>query len=344
MRTEDFDYDLPSGLVAQHPAEPRDSCRLLVVDRLSGQMDHRVFSDLVEYLREGDVLVVNETRVLPARLRGVKDETGGAVEVLLLRERSEGVWECLVKPGRRLQPGARLVFGGGELRGLVLDVLEESGGRLVQFHANGGRVLDAIRRLGEVPLPPYVTEPLDDPELYQTVFAREERSAAAPTAGLHFTPELLDRVAEAGVRIARVELDVGIDTFRPVSEEDPRAHHIHTEHYRVGERAVDVIEESRSRGGRVFAIGTTVVRALESAWDPEAGALRAYEGQTDLFILPGYRFHAVDALVTNFHVPRSTLLMLVSAFAGRELVMRAYDTAIAERYRLLSFGDAMLVL
>lgn len=344
MRTEDFDYDLPSGLIAQHPADPRDSCRLLVLDRASGQIDHRVFSDLPEYLRAGDVLVVNETRVLPARLKGVKDETGGAVEVLLLRERYENTWECLVKPGRRLQPGARMLFGEGQLRGLVVDVLEESGGRLIRLTASEGRVIDAVKRVGEVPLPPYVTEPLDDPERYQTVFARDERSAAAPTAGLHFTPELLERVSAAGVHLVRVELDVGIDTFRPVAEDDPCDHHIHTEHFRVGERAVEDVREAKERGSRVVAVGTTAVRALESAYDPEIGAVTPREGQTGLFILPGHRFEVVDALVTNFHVPRSTLLMLVSAFAGRELVMRAYRTAIQERYRMLSFGDAMLVL
>ncbi len=344
MRTEDFDYELPTGLIAQQPVEPRDACRLLVVDRASGQLDHRTFTDLPEYLSPGDVLVVNETRVLPARLTGVKDETGGSVEVLLLRERYEDTWECLVKPGRRVKPGARIVFGDGELTGLVVDIVEESGGRLVRLSAGEGRVLDAVRRLGEVPLPPYITRPLDDPEQYQTVFAREERSAAAPTAGLHFTPALIERISAKGVRIARVELDVGIDTFRPVAEEDPRQHHIHSEHFTVGERTVSDVIAARERGSRVFAVGTTVVRALESAFDPERETLVPREGQTDLFILPGHRFEVVDALVTNFHTPRSTLLMMVSAYAGRDLVMRAYQAAIAERYRMLSFGDAMLIL
>jgi len=344
VRTEDFDYDLPTGLIAQEPAEPRDSCRLLVIDRQSGQIDHRVFTDLPEYLTRGDVLVVNETKVLPARLAGAKDETGGAAEVLLLRERYEDTWECLVKPGRRLKPGARIVFGEGELSGLVVDFLEESGGRLVRLTAREGRVIDAVRRLGQMPLPPYITRPLDDPDQYQTVFARDERSAAAPTAGLHFTQELLDTLVARGVRVVPVELDVGIDTFRPVAEDDPREHHIHTEHFRVSERAAADVNEARRRGGRVFAVGTTAVRALESAYDAERGEVVAAERQTDLFILPGHRFEVVDALVTNFHAPRSTLLMLVSAFAGRELVMRAYRTAIDERYRMLSFGDAMLVL
>jgi S-adenosylmethionine:tRNA ribosyltransferase-isomerase len=343
VRTEDFDYELPTALIAQEPVEPRDACRLMVVDRASGQIDDRVFSDLPEYLSAGDVLVVNETKVLPARLTGKKPETGGAAELLLLRERYEDTWECLAKPGRRLKPGANIVFGQGELTGLVVDVLEESGGRLVRLTARDGRVIDAVRRLGEVPLPPYIVRPLEDPSQYQTVFARDERSAAAPTAGLHFTARLLDTVRESGVRVVPVELDVGIDTFRPVAEEDPRDHHMHTEYFRVSERAAADVNDARASGGRVFAVGTTAVRALESAYDAQSGEVVPVEGRTDLFILPGRRFEVVDALVTNFHVPRSTLLMLVSAFAGRELVMRAYQTAVAERYRLLSFGDAMLI-
>lgn len=345
MRTDDFDYDLPSGLIAQRPVEPRDSSRLIVLDRTSGQVDHRTFRDLPEYLREGDVLVVNETRVLPARLRGAKDETGGAVEVLLLRERYDMTWECLVKPGRRLKPGARITFGDGELKGLVVDTIEESGGRLIQFTVTGGAsFLGVVHRIGEVPLPPYITEPLADPGRYQTVFAKDERSAAAPTAGLHFTPELIERVVAAGARIERVELDVGIDTFRSVAEDDPREHKMHSEHFRVPARTAEIVNEAKERGKRVIAIGTTSVRALESAYDAEAGAVVAQERATELFILPGYRFNVVDALVTNFHTPRSTLLMMISAFAGRELVMGAYRTAIEERYRFLSFGDAMLIL
>lgn len=344
MRTEDFDYDLQSGLIAQRPAEPRDSCRLLVLDRASGQLDHRVFTDLVDYLREGDLLVVNETRVLPARLTGVKDPTGGAAEVLLLRERYENAWECLVKPGRRLKPGARIVFGDGAMSGLVVDQLDEAGGRLVQFTVKRGRFLDIVRQLGQMPLPPYITEPLADPEQYQTVFARDERSAAAPTAGLHFTPTLLASLEAHGVAVAAVELDVGLDTFRPVTEDDPADHHIHTEHYRVPERTAERVNEVKVRGGRVVAVGTTSVRALESAYSAEDGGVMPVEGSTDLFVVPGYRFQVVDALLTNFHVPRSTLMMMVSAFAGRELVMRAYAEAIERRYRLLSFGDAMLIV
>lgn len=344
MRTDDFDYELPSGLIAQEPATPRDSCRLLVLDRASGQVDHRRFSDLPEYLREGDVLVLNETKVLPARLKGAKDETGGAVEVLLLRERYENTWECLVKPGRRLKPGARVVFGEGELTGLVVDVVDDGGTRLVRFTTAGSEsFLSIVHRIGEMPLPPYITRQVDDPSLYQTVYAADERSAAAPTAGLHFTPELLARIESAGVRIAKVELDVGLDTFRAVAEEDPTLHRMHSEHFRIAPWAAEVVNDAKERGSRVIAVGTTSVRALESAWDADAGAVLAQERPTELFILPGYRFNVVDAMVTNFHVPRSTLMMMVSAFAGRELIMQTYATAMEERYRFLSFGDAMLI-
>lgn len=344
MRTDDFDYDLPSGLIAQAPMEPRDACRLMVVERSSGQIDHRTFHDVLEYLRPGDVMVVNETRVLPARLLGAKDETGGAVEVLLLRRRYADTWECLVKPGRRLKPGARIVFGDGELTAFIVDVLEESGGRLVQFHVRAGSLIDAVHRLGQMPLPPYITRQLDDPELYQTVYSAEEHSVAAPTAGLHFTSELLDEVQHKGVHLAKVELDVGLDTFRPVAEDDPESHRIHTEHFRVPPWAAESVNAAKARGNRVIAVGTTTIRALESAYNEQTRLVEATEGQTDLFILPGFSFGVVDALVTNYHMPRSTLLMMVSAFAGRELIMRAYQVAAAERYRFLSFGDAMLIL
>lgn len=345
MFTDDFDYELPSGSIAQEPAEPRDSCRLLVLDRSSGQIDHRTFSDLPDYLREGDVLVLNETKVLPARLHGAKDETGGAVEILLLRERYEHTWECLVKPGRRLKPGARVVFGDGELTALIVDVVDDMGTRLVRFHVapGAGSFLDIVHRIGEMPLPPYITRQVDDPSLYQTVYARDERSAAAPTAGLHFTPALLERIVDAGVHIAKVELDVGLDTFRAVAEDDPRDHKMHSEHFRIGSPAASLVNDVREQGGRVVAVGTTSVRAIESGWDEESGAVLPQERSTELFILPGYRFHAVDVMLTNFHVPRSTLLMMVSAFAGREAIMHAYDTALQERYRFLSFGDAMLI-
>jgi S-adenosylmethionine:tRNA ribosyltransferase-isomerase len=344
VRSDDFDYDLPSGRIAQAPVEPRDSCLLLVLDRETGAIEHRAFTDVRGYLRRGDLLVVNETRVLPARLHGVKEDGGARVEVLLLRERGADTWECLVRPGRRMRPGTRVVLGDGEALATVVGASDESGTRLVQFQARRGRFIDALHRLGEVPLPPYITRPLADPEQYQTVYATDERSAAAPTAGLHFTQELLDRLVRDGVHIARVELDVGLDTFRPVSEDDPESHHIHTEHYRVSEQVAAAVAECRERGGRVVAVGTTSVRALESAWSDQDGAVRATEGSTALFILPGYRFRAVDAMITNFHVPRSTLLMMISAFAGRENVMRAYETALAGDYRFLSFGDAMLII
>jgi S-adenosylmethionine:tRNA ribosyltransferase-isomerase len=344
VHTDDFDYDLPSGLIAQHPSEPRDSCRLMVLDRGNGQIDHRAFRDIGDYLRAGDLLVVNDTRVLPARMKGAKLDTGGAAEVLLLRERYTDTWECLVKPGRRLKPGAHINFGDGLLTGLVVDVVDDSGARLIQFRTSGGSFLDAIRRLGEVPLPPYVNEPLDDPERYQTVFAAAERSAAAPTAGLHFTEELLEALRQAGIDMSRVELDIGLDTFRPIAEEDPRAHRIHTERFRVPSWTAEAVNTTRERGGRIVAVGTTAVRALESAWDEEAGMVVASEGDTGLYIMPGHRFRVVDVMVTNFHVPRSTLLLLVSAFAGRELVMSAYAKAMETRYRFLSFGDAMLIL
>lgn len=344
MRTEDFDYDLPSGSIAQEPAVPRDSCRLMVLDRSSGQIDHRVFRELPEYLREGDVLVVNETRVMPARLKGAKDETGGAVEVLLLRERYENTWECLVRPGRRLKPGAKIVFAEGIMRGLVLDILDESGARLIRFSPQPHRTFqDIVNEIGEIPLPPYITNPLTDPECYQTVYAREARSVAAPTAGLHFTHELFQQIESSGVRIARVELDVGIDTFRPVTEDDPHDHAMHKEYFNVGPHAAEIINGARAKGGRIIAVGTTSARTLESAWDSETGKVVAQGRETDLYILPGYRFMAVDALITNFHMPRSTLLMMVSAFAGRELVLGAYKEAIDRGYKLLSFGDAMFI-
>jgi len=343
VRTDEFDYELPSGLIAQEPAEPRDSCRLLVLDRASGQIDHRRFSDIGDYLRPRDLLVVNETRVMPARLVGVKRDTGAAVELLLLKERGADTWECLVRPGRRMQPGTNVVFGDGELTALVAGRLEGSGVRLVQFHVRSGTFMDAVHLVGQVPLPPYITKPLEDPEEYQTVYGTDEHSAAAPTAGLHFTQALLDDLVQSDVHIARVDLDVGLDTFRPISEDDPAEHRIHTERCRVPSWTAQAVNECRAQGGRVVAVGTTVVRALESAVDAETGEVRSMEGDSSLYIMPGYRFGAVDAMVTNFHVPRSTLLLLVSAFAGRDAIMRAYRVAVAERYRFLSFGDAMLI-
>lgn len=341
MRTSDFDYELPKYLIAQHPVSPRDSARLMVVHRRSGQIDHRRFDEIGEYLTRPDCLVVNETRVLPARVFGTKADTGGAVEVLLLRERYTRAWEALVKPGRRVNPGAKILFDEGRASALVVERIE-GGGRLLQFSGDES-VIDLAHRIGQIPLPPYVHEPLLDPELYQTVYARTERSAAAPTAGLHFTTELLGRLDEAGIALAKIELDVGLDTFRPVSEERVEEHVIHSEHFTVSEAAAARMNQARERGGRIVAVGTTSVRAIESAVDAD-GRVAATSGQADLFIVPGYGFRAVDIMVTNFHLPRTTLLMLVSAFGGRDLVMRAYGEAIEKRYRFYSFGDAMLLV
>ena len=362
MRTDDFDYELPEERIAQAPAEPRDSCRLLVLHRRNGSLEHRRFTDIVEYLDPGDLLVANRTRVLPARLVGRKP-TGGVAETLLLRRREDldalgGVWECLVHPGKRLRQGAIVEYRAGGLLAPatapvilvaeVLDFVEGSrGGRLVRFVAEGGRTLDqAIHEVGNVPLPPYITEYEGDPEKYQTVYAmEEEHSAAAPTAGLHFTPQLIERLRERGVRWAEVELEVGIDTFRLVEEDNPADHVMHTERYHVGQEVVDAVRATKDAGRRVVAVGTTSVRSLESAWDEERGSLVAKENATtNLFLMPGSRFNVVDAMITNFHVPRSTLMMLVSAFATREQIMSAYQEAIARQYRMLSFGDAMLIV
>lgn len=354
LRTDDFDYSLPDELIAQHPMLPRDACRLMVVHRDGGQIEHRAFVDIIEYLNPGDLLVVNETRVLPARLLGRRAQTGGAVEILLLKElecASDGAtstWECLAKPGRSARPGHRMEFGPeGEQPELTCEIVsfEDDGVRKVIFTARpGDTVKAAIHRVGQMPLPPYITEPVDDPELYQTVYSHDEHSAAAPTAGLHFTRELLAAIGAKGVQTATVRLDVGLDTFRPVAEDDPANHHIHTEYYQVPQETVDAIAECRARGGRVVAVGTTATRALESAYRAGGGKLVAVGEPTSLFILPGYEFGVVDALITNFHVPRSTLMMLVSAFASRELIMAAYAEAVEQRYRMLSFGDAMLIV
>ena len=362
MRTADFDYDLPEELIAQAPAEPRDSCRLLVLHRGDGSVEHRTFTDIVDYLDPGDLLVANRTRVLPARLIGRKP-TGGVAETLLLRRREDldalgSVWECLVSPGRRLRQGARIEYRAGGLLAPenadvvlvaeIVDFVEGSrGGRLVRFEPVGNRSLDeAIHLVGNVPLPPYIDSYHGDPEKYQTVFAmREEHSAAAPTAGLHFTDELIERIRERGVGWAEVELEVGIDTFRLVEEDDPHDHTIHTERYHVPQAVVEAVEATHAAGKRVITVGTTSVRSRESAWDEDAGRIvERANATTNLFLMPGSTFHVVDAMVTNFHVPRSTLMMLVSAFATREQIMGAYEEAIRERYRMLSFGDAMLIL
>ncbi len=339
MNTKDFYYELPPELIAQTPAAVRDHSRLLVYHKDTGAIEHKVFCDVIDYLNPGDALVVNETRVLPARLIGQKEDTGGSMEFLLLKCVNYDTWETLVRPGRRAKPGAVFVFGGGKLRATVLDNSED-GGRIVRFHFDGvfEEILD---ELGQMPLPPYITEQLQDKNRYQTVYAKEEGSAAAPTAGLHFTPELLDRIRQKGVDVVPVLLHVGLGTFRPVKEENIEDHHMHSEYYMVTQDAAERINAARARGGRIVCVGTTSVRTLESA-STEDGIVHASSGWTQIFITPGYRYKAVDALITNFHLPESTLLMLVSAFIGREEALSVYNTAVRERYRFFSFGDACL--
>ena len=414
MRTDDFDYNLPEELIAQEPAAVRDECRLLVMDRASGEVEDRIFKDIIDYLRPGDLLVANETRVMPARLLGAKRGTGGAAEVFLLREcggpepRTNRVafWEVLVRPGKRLKPGAGAVVdftnaaGDVVLSAEIIDWARDGqrGERVARLSTPAPSLDEALHAVGHTPLPPYIRDYAGDEELYQTVYSRRESSAAAPTAGLHFTPELIERLRERGIGWATVELEVGLDTFRVVDEDDPEKHHIHTEFYTVPQATVDAVNATHAAGGRVIAVGTTSVRSLESAWDPEASSAAGFSGgasaagwqettgdaaaqadggdqgagsldrradaadasaapadggrgalvardreATSLYILPGYEFHVVDALITNFHVPRSTLMMLVSAFSTRENILAAYQHAIDERYRLLSFGDAMFL-
>ncbi|WP_417064109.1 tRNA preQ1(34) S-adenosylmethionine ribosyltransferase-isomerase QueA [Gordonibacter urolithinfaciens] len=358
MKTSDFDYDLPEELIAQEPAAERDGCRLLVMDRVTGALEDRVFRDIAEYLRPGDLLVANETRVMPARLLGAKRGTGGAAEVFLLRQHGtpldnkSALWEVLVRPGKRLKPGTGAIVDFTDAAGQVALSAEivdwiadaQKGERLARLITPLPSLDEALHAVGHTPLPPYIKDYAGDEELYQTVYSRRESSAAAPTAGLHFTPELIERLHKQGVGWETVELEVGLDTFRIVDEDDPEKHVIHTERYSVPARTVDAIAATRERGGRVVAVGTTSVRSLESAWDAEAGIVTPREREaTSLYLLPGSEFHVVDALVTNFHVPRSTLMMLVSAFSTREHIMAAYQHAIAERYRMLSFGDAMFI-
>ena len=340
MRTADFAYDLPEELIAQDPLEQRDSSRLMVLDKNTGEWTHRVFHDIVEYLHPGDCLVINDTKVIPARLIGEREETGGKVEVLLLKRKSDSVWETLVKPGKKARPGMRLSFGNGLLKAEVLEVVEE-GNRLIRFEYDGifEEILD---QLGQMPLPPYITHKLQDKNRYQTVYAKYEGSAAAPTAGLHFTTELLQQIQDMGVQIARVTLHVGLGTFRPVKVDDVEKHHMHTEFYHVSEEAASLINRTKEQGGRVICVGTTSCRTIESAAD-EQGVVHAGEGDTSIFIYPGYQFKALDCLITNFHLPESTLLMLVSALAGKEHIMAAYEEAVREKYRFFSFGDAMFI-
>ena len=337
LKTSDYYFDLPQELIAQDPLEDRAASRLLVMNRETGEISHRSFRDIKEYLRAGDTLVLNDTKVIPARLLGTKEETGANVEILLLKRLGADRWETLVRPGKKLRPGARVTFGDGSLRAVILDVLE-GGNRLVEFEYEGifEEVLD---RLGEMPLPPYITHKLKDRNMYQTVYARYEGSAAAPTAGLHFTQELLEEIRQMGVRTVFVTLHVGLGTFRPVKVDDVTSHHMHTEWYNVSEEAAAAINRTHEEGGRVICVGTTACRTVESAAD-ENGLVQAGADETSIFIYPGYRFKVMDALITNFHLPESTLVMLVSAFAGREKVLAAYEEAIAEKYRFFSFGDA----
>lgn len=339
MKKTDFYFDLPEELIAQTPIPERDHSRLLVLDRATGEIEHRHFYDLPMYLREGDCLVLNDSRVLPARLLGCR-RSGGSIELVLLRDLGEGKWECLSRPGRKTKPGTELVFGDGELSATVLDVAE-GGNRIVQFHYEG-IFLEVLERLGKMPLPPYIKEELQDAERYQTVYSRELGSAAAPTAGLHFTNELLEEIRARGVEICTVTLHVGLGTFRPVKEEEIEDHEMHSEFCVIPEETARIVTETKTRGGRVIAVGTTSCRTLES-FSRENGTLAAASGWTNIFIYPGYRFKCVDALVTNFHLPESTLIMLVSALAGREKILEAYRTAVEERYRFFSFGDAMFI-
>jgi S-adenosylmethionine:tRNA ribosyltransferase-isomerase len=340
MNVKDFDYDLPEELIAQDPLEDRSSSRLMVLDRVTGEVEHKHFTDILEYLRPGDCLVLNNTKVIPARLFGVKEDTGGKVEVLLLKRMENDVWETLVKPGKKLRPGARISFGDGILKAEVLEIVDE-GNRLIKFHYEGifEEILD---RLGQMPLPPYIKHQLKDKNRYQTVYAKYDGSAAAPTAGLHFTKELLSKVKEMGVDIAEVTLHVGLGTFRPVKVENVSEHHMHSEFYMISAEAAEKINRAKEGGHRVISVGTTSTRTLESAAD-ENGRIHETSGWTRIFIYPGYEFKVIDALITNFHLPQSTLVMLVSALAGREHVLSAYETAVKERYRFFSFGDAMFI-
>ena len=340
MKTSDFYFDLPEELIAQTPLERRDASRLLCLDRWSGAREHRIFSELPELLHPGDCLVMNDSRVLPARLMGMR-QTGGVVEALLLRDLGGGRWECLTRPGRKTRPGTRLIFGNGELEAEVLEVAE-GGNRIVEFKYEG-IFLEVLERLGKMPLPPYIKVELEDGERYQTVYSKEPGSAAAPTAGLHFTKELLARIADRGVRECFVTLHVGLGTFRPVKAEDIEEHEMHSEFCIMPEETARIITETKRSGGRVVCVGTTSCRTVES-FANEDGTMDAKSGWTNIFIYPGYRFKCMDALVTNFHLPESTLIMLVSAFAGRENVLAAYEEAVRERYRFFSFGDAMLIV
>ncbi len=341
MKRSDFYYDLPPELIAQTPLAQRDASRLLVLDKANGQLSHRSFTDLPELLNPGDLLVLNNSRVLPARLYGRKQDTGALLEMVLLEQKNQTRWEVLVRPGKKAKPGTVFVFGDGLLEGEIVEILE-GGNRLVEFHWQSGSFFSLLEQLGEMPLPPYITEKLQDKERYQTVYAQQLGSAAAPTAGLHFTPALLQRLEQRGIGIAYLTLHVGLGTFRPVKADDIADHKMHAEHFAFPQETAEAIAQTKARGGRVVAVGTTSCRTLESLGS--TGIQAAAEGYTDIFIYPGYEFSVIDGLLTNFHLPESTLIMLVSALAGREVVLQAYHTAVEQRYRFFSFGDAMLIL
>ncbi|MCH4032843.1 MAG: tRNA preQ1(34) S-adenosylmethionine ribosyltransferase-isomerase QueA [Lachnospiraceae bacterium] len=339
-RTADYYFDLPKELIAQDPLPDRDASRLLVIDKKTGALEHKIFRDIIDYLEPGETLVLNNTKVIPARLLGTKEDTGANVEILLLKRRQGDVWETLVKPGKKLRPGARVTFGDGSLTAEILEVVED-GNRLVKFHYDGifEEVLD---KLGEMPLPPYITHKLQDPNMYQTVYAKYDGSAAAPTAGLHFTKELLQKIQDKGVNLCYVTLHVGLGTFRPVKVDDVTKHHMHTEWYHVSPQAAELINKTHANGKRVICVGTTSCRTVESATD-ENGIIHAGADNTSIFIYPGYKFKCMDALITNFHLPESTLVMLVSAFAGRDNILHAYKVAVENKYRFFSFGDACYI-
>jgi S-adenosylmethionine:tRNA ribosyltransferase-isomerase len=340
MKTKDFYYDLPQELIAQHPIEHRADSRLLILDRNTGEINHRHFKDIIDYLKSGDTLVLNDTRVLPARLFGSREGKEEKIEFLLLKKLSDNTWETLVKPGKKAKIGSKVEFGNGLLNGEIVDIGED-GTRLIKFKYDGifEEILD---KLGEMPLPPYITERLEDKERYQTVYAKHPGSAAAPTAGLHFTKELLKRIEEKGINIVYLTLHVGLGTFRPVKVDDINDHHMHSEYYQLSKEAAEIINKTKKSGGRIISVGTTSIRTLETVAD-ENGMVREASGWTDIFIYPGYKFKTVDALITNFHLPESTLMMLVSAFSTREIIMNAYKEAVDERYRFFSFGDSMFI-
>ena len=341
MQTSDFFYELPQELIAQTPLEPRDSSRLMILNKSDGSIEHKIFRDIIDYLNPGDCLILNDTRVIPARIYGVKEETGAVVEFLLLNQRENNVWECLCKPGKRAKIGTKFVFGEGVVKCEVIDVTDD-GNRIIHFDCDSKEIYNILDKIGKMPLPPYITEELKDGERYQTVYSRELGSAAAPTAGLHFTKDLLSRIKAKGVKIGYVTLHVGLGTFRPVKVEDVTKHKMHSEHYHISKETADLINETKKNGGRVISVGTTSTRTLESV-ATKNGCICEDEDNTSIFIYPGYSFQVIDGLITNFHLPESTLIMLVSAFCGYENTMRAYRVAVEEKYRFFSFGDAMYI-